>query len=141
NVTGVQTCALPISNPTLLPAAGVGPGAATERLPGLSVARAALVEALLGGVVTVLHALAMLGVVLPLVSALPAPSLGSVLDAVVGDVRVVDVPREVVRPVGVDVDVTAAPVAVSPERRAHRGPGSEREQSSGEVARGVGGIG
>ena len=100
-----------------------------------------LVEALLRGGVAVLHTLAMRGVVLPLAPALPAragaPLAVVVLDAVSSLVPVVHVVREVVRGAVVDVDVAAPgmPVAVTPQRRADRHPGREREGPGGEVAR------
>src|SRR5262249_2888561 len=98
------------------------PGAPAERLSGLSVGGAPLVEALLGAGVPVLHALAMLGIVLPL-APVPASSSAArrllrraLLDAVARGLAVVDVLREIVRALVVDVHVTAArmPVAVAP---------------------------
>src|SRR5262249_222025 len=137
-----------LADPTLLtePALLALPGAATEPLAGLSVTWPGLVEALLGGVVTVLHALAVLGVVLPLASVLstcPGTPVGVVLlDTVPGLGAVVHVVGEVVRSAGVDIDVAAAvaPVAVAPERRSHRGAGKEGERAGGEVTRRVGVI-
>ena len=110
--------------------------AAAKRLARLCVGRSALVEPLLGGLVSVLDALAVFGAVLPFAPVPPTSTSGAaavaVLDAVAGLVAVVDVSREVVRLAVVDVDVTAAPVAVAPERRPDRRAGEERECPGGE---------
>src|SRR5262249_44701555 len=95
-----------LANPTLLPSAaklGSLPGAAAERLSGLSVGGPSLVEALLRGVVPILHTLAVLGIVLP-VASVPAssgPARGllrrSLRLAVACGLHVVHVLSEVVR--------------------------------------------
>src|SRR5262249_22101114 len=117
------------------------PGTASECLSGLSVGRASLVEALLGRVVAVLHTLAVLGIVLPLAS-VPAssrPARRALFHAIARGLRVVDVLGEVVCAAAVDVHVTTAPmpVAVAPQRRAHRGHGHEVERAGREVTRGI----
>jgi len=80
---------------------------------------AAAVIPLLRGVVAVLDALTMLGVVLPVLAV--ALYLGTTLL----DVGVVHVPCVVVVPVDIDIHVTAAPVAIPPERASHRYVGRE----------------
>src|SRR5262249_8975940 len=105
---------------------------AAELLAGRGILRVVAVDLLLCGLVPVLHALAILGIVLPRTAVALAALAGGPLIlhllALGGDLLVVHVLGEVVVVVVVDVDVAAAPVAVAPDGGADRHADPEREQ-------------
>src|SRR5262249_15032168 len=105
------------------------PAVRLARLDALRVAPA--VELLLGRVVAILDAATILRIVLPL-RLIAALALLVVRDALVGDIRPVDVVREASVVVDVDVHVAAPPVAVAPERAPDRHAYAERERGRAE---------